>query len=105
MKPPGKTTFARMQHTAMLEAERLEITQDFWVRDGRLKEPEPHLVARRDDFAGMVRLIDAINSDPDLLDRVKSRMAAMAKAAVAPKAAPAAADDEIVSVDDVEVSD
>ncbi|MCK1693709.1 hypothetical protein [Bradyrhizobium sp. 144] len=78
MKPPGKTTLARMQRTAMLEAERIEITQDYWVKDGRISAPEPHLVERRDDFAGMVRMIDAINSDQDLLDRLKPRMAALA---------------------------
>lgn len=87
MKPPGKTTLTRMQRTAMLEAERIEITQDYWVRDGRLKEPEPHLVERRDDFAGMVRLIDAIESDERLKERIIERMAARAKiAAVAPVA-------------------
>jgi hypothetical protein len=78
VKPPGKTTLVRMQRTAMLEAERIEITQDYWVKDGRISEPEPHLVERRDDFAGMVRLIDAINSDQDLLERLKRRMAALA---------------------------
>jgi hypothetical protein len=91
VKPPGKTTLARMQRTAMLEAERIEITQDYWVKEGRLKEPEPHLVARRDDLAGMVRMIDAINSDQDLLDRLKKRMAALAPDNV-PPAAPAAED-------------
>ena len=87
MKPPGKTTLPRMQHTAMIEAERIEITQDYWVKDGRIKEPEPHLVERRDDLVGMVRLIDAINSDQDLLDQVKRRMAALAAASAPATAA------------------
>ncbi|UFW75179.1 hypothetical protein [Bradyrhizobium sp. WU425] len=100
MKPPGKTTLIRMQRTAMLEAERIEITQDYWVKDGRIKEPGPHLVERRDDFAGMVRLIDAINSDQDLLERLKRRMAALA-AESAP--APAAAEDDAAG--DSEASD
>lgn len=91
MKSPGKTTLLRMQRTAMLEAERIEITQDYWVKDGRISVPEPYQVARRDDFAGMVRLIDAINSDQDLLERLKRRMAALA-AESAP--APAAAEDD-----------
>lgn len=103
MKPPGKTTLARMQHTAMMEAERIEITQDFWVKEGRISEPEPHLVARRDDFAGMVRLIDAINSDQDLLDRLKRRMAALAATDAA--AAPASAVDDSVATDDSEAAD
>jgi hypothetical protein len=84
MKPPGKTTLARMQRTAMLEAERIEISQDARVADGSLKEPMPYQVEMRDDFAGMVRLIDAINSDKNLLERVKERMAASIKAAAAP---------------------
>lgn len=102
MKPPGKTTLARMQRSAMLEAERIEITQDYWVKDGRLSAPEPHLVERRDDFAGMVRLIDAINSDQDLLDRLKRRMAALA-ADNAPAAATPEAEDGIA--DGSEASD
>lgn len=101
MKPPGKTTLARMQLTAMLEAERIEITQDFWVRDGRISEPEPHLLARRDDYAGMVRLIDAINSDQDLLERLKRRMAALA--AETP-AAPAPAVEDDATTDDGEAA-
>ncbi|MCK1536860.1 MULTISPECIES: hypothetical protein [unclassified Bradyrhizobium] len=92
MKPPGKTTLARMQRTAMLEAERIEITQDYWVKDGRLSAPEPHLVERRDDFAGMVRMIDAINSDQDLLDRLKRRMDSLASESAPAPAAPEAED-------------
>lgn len=72
MKPPGKTTLDRMARAAQIEAERLEITQDFWVRDGRLKEPMPDKVALRDDFAGIVRLIDLIQSDKVILDRLSA---------------------------------
>lgn len=70
MKPPGKTTLDRMARAAQLEAERLEITQDFWVREGRLKEPMPNKVNLRDDFAGIVRLIDLIQSDKVILERL-----------------------------------
>jgi hypothetical protein len=101
MKPPGKTTLIRMQRTAMLEAERIEITQDHWVKEGRISVAEPHAIERRDDFAGMVRLIDAINSDQDLLERLKRRMVALA-AESAP--APAAAEDDAVG-DSGEVAD
>jgi hypothetical protein len=87
MKSPGKTTLARMQRTAMIEAERIEISQDGRVRFGDLKEPVPYQVELRDDFAGIVRLIDAINSDQVLLERVKERMAARASVASAPIAA------------------
>ncbi|MBN9007262.1 MAG: hypothetical protein J0H40_17830 [Rhizobiales bacterium] len=99
MKPPGKTTLSRMQRTAMLEAERIEIGEDGRVTLGMIKEPREEIVERRDDFAGIVRMIDAINSDKSLLDRLKERMAAMAKSLVAP--APANAEDDL----EVEVVD
>lgn len=71
MKPPGKTTLNRMQHTAFLEAERIEISQDARVRNGELKEPMPEQVERRDDFAGIVRLIDTIMTDATILERLR----------------------------------
>ena len=99
MKPPGKTTLSRMQRTAMLEAERIEIGEDGRVALGFIKEPRPEIVERRDDFAGIVRMIDAINSDKSLLDRLKERMAAMAKLSAAPPAASAGDDLEVEVVD------
>jgi hypothetical protein len=36
MKPPGKTTLSRMQQTAAIEAERIEISQDARVLAGML---------------------------------------------------------------------
>ncbi|MCP1832813.1 hypothetical protein [Bradyrhizobium sp. USDA 4545] len=89
MNPPGKTTLARMQHTAELEAERIEIVQDYWVREGRIAEPAPDQVARRDDFAGIVRLIDLIQSDQVILDRLEKRKQDMAAANAAVLAAQA----------------
>ncbi|MES5483594.1 hypothetical protein QMZ05_12620 [Bradyrhizobium sp. INPA03-11B] len=91
MNPPGKTTLARMQHTAELEVSRIEIVQDYWVREGRIAEAMPEQVARRDDFAGIVRLIDLIQSDQVILDRLEKRkqdMAAAKAAAPAPQDAP-----------------
>jgi hypothetical protein len=76
LKPPGKTTLARMQRTAMNEAARIQISQDGRVREKMLKEPMPHQVELRDDFAGIVRLIDIIMSDKVLLERLQERMAA-----------------------------
>ena len=64
MKPPGKTTLNRMVLTAQAEVERLELGHDM-----------PELVRRRDDFAGIVRLIDVILADPalemDILGRLR----------------------------------
>jgi hypothetical protein len=78
MKPPGKTSLFRMQRTAQLEAERIEISQDARVHAGLLKTPMPDQVELRDDFAGVVRLIDIIMSDQLLLDRLQQRMAGQA---------------------------
>lgn len=70
MKPPGKTTLARMPRSACLEAERIEISQDGRVASGMQLEPMPEQVEKRDDFAGIVRLIDKIMSDAQLLERL-----------------------------------
>jgi len=80
MKPPGKITLSRMQQAAYLEAERIEISQDFWVRQGVRTEPVSEMVERRDAFAGIVRVFDAIMSDSALLDRLQQRMAAPSRA-------------------------
>lgn len=71
-----------MQRTAMLEAERIEISQDGRISAGLLTAPMPYQVELRDDYAGMVRLIDAIMSDKTLLENVKERMAARVNMAV-----------------------
>lgn len=105
MKPPGKTTLLRMQRTAMLEAERIEIVQDYWVKEGRISEPVPYMVARRDDLVGVVRMIDAINDDPELLDRIKKKMAAQWATAEGPASATSAEGDVVVDEDSSEASD
>ena len=97
MNPPGKTTLERMQRTAQIEAERIEISQDARVRAGMLKEPMPQQVEARDDFAGIVRLIDAITSDQMIMDRLKERMRG---AAAARRAVPAAGDDVVIEGDE-----
>lgn len=84
MKPPGKTTLARMQHTAMLEAERIEIGEDGRVREKMIDEPRAEQIEKRDDYAGIVRLIDIIMSDKVLMERLQERMAARNSAAAPP---------------------
>ena len=86
MKPPGRTTLARMQRTALLEAERIEISQDARVHAGLIEEPMPEQVEKRDDFAGMVNLIDAIQSDQLIMDRLKERIKAQAALRATPVA-------------------
>jgi len=72
MTPPGKTTLSRMQLAAQLEAERIEIIEDGWVTLGTLPVARADRVRLRDDFAGMVRLIDIINSDQAILERLEA---------------------------------
>jgi hypothetical protein len=72
MIPPGKTTLTRMQLAAQLEAERIEIIEDGWVTLGQLPVPRADRVRLRDDFAGIVRLIDIINSDQTILERLEA---------------------------------
>lgn len=91
MIPPGKTTLFRMQVAAQNEAERIEISQDGRVSAGMLTEPMPQQVALRDDFAGIVRLIDAVMSDQLLLERLSERMKARTLAAADQAAANGAA--------------
>jgi len=74
MKPPGRTTLSRIQRTAWLEAERIEISQDARVRAGLLKQPMSDQVAMRDDLMGVVRLIDAIESDQRLKEMIADRL-------------------------------
>lgn len=90
MNPPGKTTLFRMQLAAQREQERIEISQDGRVREKMLAEPMPEQVLLRDDFAGIVRLIDVIMSDQMILDRLAERM----RAKPGPAAEPVASGDE-----------
>ncbi len=95
MIPPGKTTLYRMQLAALNEATRIEISQDGRVSCGMQKEPRPDQVALRDDFAGIVQLLDTIMSDQPILDRLAER----AKAAKAAEPI-ATGDEEVAAVDD-----
>lgn len=96
MKPPGKTTLSRMQLAALNEQERIEISQDWRVREGLLKVPMPAQVSLRDDYAGIVRLIDLIMADAVVLQRLQEKLARAADAA--PAAAAPADGDELVAL-------
>lgn len=98
MIPPGKTSYFRMQIAAQNEAERIEISQDGRVLAGLLKQPMSDQVRLRDDFAGIVRLIDAIMSDKLVMDRLAERMEARTLAAA--DNAIAVGDEEIAAADD-----
>lgn len=72
MKPAGRTNLDRMLRTAYAEMERIQITQDALVAEGLLKKADSSQLRRRDDYAGMVRLIEVITSDQVMLDRIKA---------------------------------
>lgn len=74
MIPPGKTTLTRMQLAAQLEAERIEIIEDGWVTLGTLPAPRTDRVRLRDDFAGIVRMIDCILANDAIRGRLEDEM-------------------------------
>lgn len=90
--PPAKpTSLDRMRDAAFAEVARIESGQLSRLVSGSLADPMKEQMQKRDDFFGLVQLIDLILSDQALLDRIKERRKAL-KAAVAP--APVAAGDE-----------
>lgn len=68
----GQTTLHRMRDAAAAEALRIEQTEDAFVQAGLRARPDDGRMAKRDDFDGVVRLIDKILMDPILLERLKS---------------------------------
>ena len=61
-----------MLQTAQAEVERIQIVQDAHVSAGLLKKPDAVQQRRRDDFAGMVRLIEIIEGDKVMLERIQA---------------------------------
>jgi hypothetical protein len=76
MNPPGKTTFQRMQLAAQAEAERIQASQEARVKAKMQAAPRADQVRLRDDFFGIVRLIDAIEADQDVKKKLTDRMKA-----------------------------
>lgn len=90
--PPAKpTTLDRMRDAAFAEVSRIESSQLTRLSAGLIAEPTAEQLVKRDDFFGLVQLLDLILSDQVLLDRLRERRKAQ-KASLAP--APVAAGDE-----------
>ncbi len=69
----GATTFDRMSAAAAAEAGRIEIGQQALVDAGIQTEPHPDKVALRDDFDGIVRLIELIKNDKFIMERLTKK--------------------------------
>lgn len=87
MKPPGKTSLSRMLGTALEEQHRIEISQDGRVRIGMQTEPLACQVVKRDDYAGIVKLLDVIIGDDALRGRIQDLMKAVSRREEAARAA------------------
>lgn len=66
LKPPAKSTLSRMQRTAQAEADRLDA----------IDNAPDYMVRKRDDFIGIVRLIEAILSSKEVTDLLRPRVSA-----------------------------
>jgi len=75
MKPPGRTTLNRMLLTAMRAQAEIEGSEQARILAGMQTQPDAQRLERRDDFAGFVRLIDVIQSDRQVFDRLQQLMA------------------------------
>lgn len=69
----GATTFDRMSAAAAAEAGRIEIVQQMLVSAGTLPEPDAATMALRDDFDGIVRLIELIKNDKYIMERLTKK--------------------------------
>lgn len=74
MRPVEKTTLWRMRMTAADEALNIEGFHDRCVARGWNGEIPESAACRRDDFQGIVRLIDAILSDRELITLVQRKL-------------------------------
>lgn len=76
MRPVQKTTLSRMRDSAADEANKIEGFHDRCVARGYNRGIPESAALRRDDFDGIVRLIDTIRLDPELLAMVQRKMKA-----------------------------
>jgi hypothetical protein len=71
----GKTNLMRMQQTACWRGAHSE-RANYSGRRGLLKVPDASALLRRNDYAGIVRLIDVIQTEAAMFDRLKGGMCA-----------------------------
>lgn len=73
LPPEAATTFDRMRDAARAEASRIEGAEMVRLMAGERRTPYQCQMRKRDDFVGIVRLIDMITADPVILERLKPR--------------------------------
>lgn len=73
--PVAPTTFNRMRDAAAAAAFRIENGQCGRMMSGDLVVPMPEEIRRRDDFDGIVRLLDEITANPDIIDMLRPKKA------------------------------
>lgn len=66
MRPVRPTSLARMREAAYERMATIESSDDARIAACFQLEPNPEQEELRDDFAGIVRLLDALIEDPDL---------------------------------------
>lgn len=74
MNPPGKTTLLRMRQAAYVEMASIEASQDARIAAGWQQQSILELEHKRDDMAGLFRLVDCILDDKDLARMITERM-------------------------------
>jgi hypothetical protein len=67
----GPSTFDRMRDAAREEATRIESSQTVKLMAGDIPAAWECQMRKRDDFVGMVRLIDMIVNNPTIIDLLK----------------------------------
>src|SRR4051812_10998924 len=73
-------TFTEMLAVCLAEANRIDTVQTDLVDTGLRTAPDPGQVRRREVFVGIVHMIDLVRADKIILDRLKQKTAAAAKA-------------------------
>lgn len=66
------TTFARMCAAAREEANRIESEQIARMMGGFITAPMPERMRLRDDFVGLMKLVDRIIADDDVMNRLRT---------------------------------
>ena len=71
LRDPEPTTFERMRTAAARRAIAIEGTQQARLIAGFITKPDEEQLIERDDFEGLVRLLDKIIASREIMDLLK----------------------------------